>query len=156
MNEPQLFTLDVDVDNQDDLYEEVYAFLRDAGMVRETFLEAVRGREEKYPTGLDFGYVAIAIPHIDSEHVKLPGVLICRNSKSTEFRAMDDPEHVLDVCLSIWPLVTDPENQVGMLGAVIELVQDESSYRQLLKGSAGELAETLSGVLEAVGDGDGV
>jgi len=71
--------------------------------------------------------VSIAIPHIDPEHVISPGLLVCRNSASTTFHAMDDPERNLDVQLSIWPLVTDPGNQIDMLEAVITLIQDESS-----------------------------
>mgnify|MGYP001508216105 FL=1 len=65
---------------------------------------------------------------------------------------MDDPERNLDVQLSIWPLVTDPGNQIDMLGAVIALIQDESSYRILLHGNHAEVANTLPDVLATVED----
>ncbi|MDO1792161.1 hypothetical protein Q2333_24615, partial [Escherichia coli] len=68
------------------------------------------------------------------------------------FHAMDDPERNLDVQLSIWPLVTDPGNQIDMLGAVITLIQDESSYRILLHGNHAEVANTLPDVLATVED----
>ena len=63
---------------------------------------------------------------------------------------MDDPERSLDVQLSIWPLVTDPDNQVGMLGAVIALIQDESSYHILLHGEGAQVADKLSHVLATI------
>ena len=131
MPTPRLIVADVTATTQDDLYTQVNERLIADNMVKSTFLDAVSAREEKFPTGLDFGYVSIAIPHIDPDHVISPGVLVCRNSASTIFHAMDDPERSLDVQLSIWPLVTDPDNQVGMLGAVIALIQDAVSYTHL-------------------------
>ncbi|MSS45053.1 PTS sugar transporter subunit IIA [Cutibacterium sp. WCA-380-WT-3A] len=150
MTTPRLIVADVTATSQQDLYAQVNNRLTTDNMVRPTFLAAVSAREKEFPTGLDFGYVSIAIPHIDPEHVISPGILVCRNSTATTFHAMDDPERELDVQLSIWPLVTDPKNQVDMLGAVIELVQDKSSYHILLHGNQKEVADKLSGVLATV------
>ncbi|REB69179.1 PTS sugar transporter subunit IIA [Cutibacterium namnetense] len=150
MPTPRLIVADVTATTQDDLYTQVNERLIADNMVKSTFLDAVSAREEKFPTGLDFGYVSIAIPHIDPDHVISPGVLVCRNSASTIFHAMDDPERSLDVQLSIWPLVTDPDNQVGMLGAVIALIQDESSYHILLHGEDAQVADKLSHVLATI------
>lgn len=154
MPTPRLIVADVTAASQNDLYTQVNDRLTAGNMVKSSFLEAVSARENKFPTGLDFGYVSIAIPHIDPEHVISPGVLVCRNSETTTFHAMDDPERSLDVQLSIWPLVTDPANQVGMLGAVIALIQDESSYQVLLHGNHEEVANKLSDVLATVEDID--
>lgn len=150
MPTPRLIVADVTATTQDDLYTQVNERLIADNMVKSTFLDAVSAREEKFPSGLDFGYVSIAIPHIDPDHVISPGLLVCRNSASTIFHAMDDPERSLDVQLSIWPLVTDPDNQVGMLGAVIALIQDESSYHILLHGEGAQVADKLSHVLATI------
>ena len=152
MPTPRLIVADVTATTQDDLYTQVNERLIADNMVKSTFLDAVSAREEKFPSALDFGYVSIAIPHIDPDHVISPGVLVCRNSASTIFHAMDDPERSLDVQLSIWPLVTDPDNQVGMLGAVIALIQDESSYHILLHGEGAQVADKLSDVLATIED----
>lgn len=155
MPTPRLIVVDVTEDDRANLFSRVNDVLVQEAMVGPNFLSAVSAREDTYPTGLDFGYVCIAIPHIDVEHVRAPGVLVCRNSHTTHFRAMDDPERSLDVQVSIWPLVTDPHNQVGMLSALIGLVQDRESYKVLRDGSQQELAERLSTVLTAVADDDG-
>jgi PTS system galactitol-specific IIA component len=148
---PHFIVVDADTDSQTELYDAVNARLLAEGAVRGTFLSAIRAREKTYPTGLDFGHCQVAIPHIDPEHVILPGLLVCRNAQATPFHAMDDPERELAVRLSIWPLVTDPENQTDMLGSVISLLQDESSYRHLLTGSPEDLEKTLGGVLTVIG-----
>ncbi|WP_027586570.1 MULTISPECIES: PTS sugar transporter subunit IIA [Acidipropionibacterium] len=147
---PKFIVVDADTDSREALYQSVNARLLAEGAVRDTFLDAVSAREEKYPTGLDFGHCQVAIPHIDPEHVITPGVLVCRNAQTTPFCAMDDPERELAVRLSIWPLVTDPQNQTDMLGSVISLLQDEQSYQQLLTGTPEELQEALTGVLDAI------
>jgi len=152
MPTPRPIVADVTATSQNDLYAQVNDRLTADNMVKSTFLNAVSAREKKFPTGLDFGYVSSTIPHIDPEHVISPGLLVCRNSASTTFHAMDDPERNLDVQLSIWPLVTDPGNQIDMLEAVITLIQDESSYRILLHGSHADVANTLPDVLATVED----
>ena len=150
MPTPRLIVADVTATSQNDLYAQVNDRLTADNMVKSTFLNAVSAREKKFPTGLDFGYVSIAIPHIDPEHVISPGLLVCRNSASTTFHAMDDPERELQVALSIWPLVTDPNNQIGMLTAVIELMQSHDGYQALLHGSGAELRDRLGPVLTAI------
>lgn len=82
--------------------------------------------------------------------MRCPGILLCRNASQTIFHAMDDPERELQVALSIWPLVTDPSNQIGMLTAVIELVQSHDGYQALLHGSGAELRDRLGPVLTAI------
>ena len=151
---PRFLVLDADTANQEDLYSVVNSHLLSQEAVHETFLEAVSAHELKYPTGLDFGHCQVAIPHIDPEHIITPGVLVCRNAQPTPFHAMDDPERTLDVRLTIWPLVTDPQNQTGMLGAVIALLQEETSYQRLLTESPEKLEELLAGVLAAIGSED--
>ena len=74
MPTPRLIVADVTATTQDDLfYTQVNERLIADNMVKSTFLDAVSAREEKFPSGLDFGYVSIAIPHIDPEHVISPG-----------------------------------------------------------------------------------
>ena len=69
MTTPRLIVADVTATTQDGLYAQVNNRLTADNMVKPSFLEAVSAREKKFPTGLDFGYVSIAIPHIDPEHV---------------------------------------------------------------------------------------
>ncbi|AZZ40089.1 PTS fructose transporter subunit IIA [Acidipropionibacterium jensenii] len=148
---PRFIVVDADTDSQSELYATVNSRLLEEEAVRDSFLDAVSAREKKYPTGLDFGHCQVAIPHIDPDHVITPGVLVCRNAQQTPFRAMDDPDRELSVRLSIWPLVTDPHNQMDMLGAVISLLQEDSSCQRLLTADPTELPEILADVMKAVG-----
>ena len=47
---------------------------------------------------------------------------MCRNDRAVGFQAMDDPARTLDVRLTVWPLVTDAENQVGLLATMLGLL----------------------------------
>ena len=61
MPTPRLIVADVTATTQDDLYTQVNERLIADNMVKSTFLDAVSAREEKFPTGLDFGYVSICL-----------------------------------------------------------------------------------------------
>ena len=85
---PRLIVLDVDTDSSEELFRLVNHRLTRDALIGETFLTAVSRREETYPTGLDFGHACVAIPHIDPDHVRCPGILLCRNASQTIFHAV--------------------------------------------------------------------
>ncbi|MDO4412844.1 PTS sugar transporter subunit IIA [Cutibacterium sp.] len=150
MTEPRLLVIDLDATTSHELFATVSSRLVDEGLAKPSFLTAAEGREATYPTGLDFGHTQVAIPHVDPDHVIAPGLVVCRNKRTTVFHAMDDPERKLDVRLSIWPLVTDPHNQVGMLGAVIDLLQDPPSCRLLITADDADVHRAVRAVMNAI------
>lgn len=152
MPEPRLVILDLDVATQADLFAAVAAALGEEGMVRASFVDALRERERAYPTGLDFGAFRIALPHVDPEHVNVPGLVVCRTGGPIDFMAMDDHDRPLSVELSLWPIVTDPQRQVGLLAELLQLLGVEGVYEQLLRGSHDDVRRTVADVLGATAD----
>ena len=150
MTEPRLIIANLGVETSHELFAAISSRLADEGLVKASFLSAAEARETTYPTGLDFGHIQVAIPHVDPDHVVAPGLLVCRNAHKTVFHAMDDPERALDARLSIWPLVTAPHNQVRMLGAVIDLLQEPSSCQLLLDGDEADVRSALQKVLDSI------
>lgn len=62
------------------------------GIVHESYIKAVTEREKEYPTGIDIGTHAIAIPHTEFEHVIMTGFAVAVLPElSVDFIAADDP-----------------------------------------------------------------
>lgn len=152
MPEPALVVLDLDATSQADQFAAVAAALGERGMVRESFVDALQARERAYPTGLNFGDFQIALPHVDPEHVNVPGLVVCRNSSPIDFMAMDNHTLALPVRLSLWPIVTDPQRQVGLLGELLQLLGTSGVYGQLLDGNHDDVRLVVADVLRATDD----
>lgn len=152
MPEPALVVLDLDATSQADQFAAVAAALGERGMVRESFVDALQARERAFPTGLNFGDFPIALPHVDPEHVNVPGLVVCRNSSPIDFMAMDNHTLALPVRLSLWPIVTDPQRQVGLLGELLQLLGTPGVYGQLLDGTHDDVRLVVADVLRATDD----
>lgn len=149
MPEPTLVVLDLDAASQADQFAAVATALGERGMVRESFGEALQARERAYPTGLNFGDFQIALPHVDPEHVTVPGLVVCRNSNPIDFMAMENHTLALPVRLSLWPIVTDPQRQVGLLAELLQLLGTPGVYGQLLDGTHDDVRLVVADVLRA-------
>lgn len=134
---------------QEGLFKDVNQHLVEGGFVLESFLEALTKRESEFPTGLDFGHFAIALPHIDPEHVVKPGALVCRSVRPIIFRAMDNPEQELACRLTIWPLVTDPMAQVPLLSSILRALQKQGVYEQLVELPANRVQRLMEAALQS-------
>jgi PTS system galactitol-specific IIA component len=134
---------------REDLFVEVNQHLVERGFVRATFLEALTKREHDFPTGVDFGHFAIAIPHIDPEHVVQPSALVCRSASPVTFRAMDNPDRELACRLTIWPLVTDPQTQVPLLSSVLRALQKPGVYEQLVELPEDRVQKLMQAALQS-------
>ena len=148
-DQPVLTVIDAHESSRESLMAHVAGELRAKALVGESFLPALLDRETTFPTGVDFGRFRIAIPHIDPEHVRTPGLVVCRNDRAVGFQAMDDPARTLEVRLTVWPLVTDAENQVGLLATMLGLLQQDGTYQTLLTASPEEVAEVIAAALAA-------
>jgi len=152
-NEPDAFdtilVMSSSARSREALFSEVNQVLVEDGFVHPTFLEALTKREDEFPTGVDFGQFAIAIPHIDPEHVIQPGALVCRSDGPVAFGAMDNPERQLACRLTIWPLVTDPQAQVPLLSSVLRALQKKGVYEQLVALPAEQVQTLMESALRS-------
>jgi PTS system galactitol-specific IIA component len=144
---------DVDAANTDDVFQAINSALHERGWVADTFLDALRRREEEFPTGIDFGGFSVALPHADPEHVREPGIVVATMRAPVTFQAMDDPSQALDCRLAVMPILTDAKNQVPFLAAITGSLQDRSFYQSLLdSGSDTEVADRLQAAFDSEGD----
>lgn len=130
---PVLVLWQLAVENKENLFSTVYHELHQRGYVYSTYLEAVKQREQEYPTGLDFGDFAVAVPHIDTEHVIQSALVMALVKHPIAFQAMDDPEQTLQCQLAIFPVLVGTKEQVVFLGAVTTALQQPGFYTTILE-----------------------
>jgi PTS system galactitol-specific IIA component len=128
MQLPVLVLWQLAASTKEDLFERVHQELYCRGQVHASYLSGVRQREEAYPTGLDFGDFAVALPHVDFEHVIRPALVIVLLREPLPFRAMDDPAQELACRLAIFPVLSAADEQLGFLEAVTTALQKPGFY----------------------------
>lgn len=129
---PVLVLWGVPARSKDELFAAVYQELLQRGWVRESYLAAVKRREQEYPTGLDFGEFAVALPHIDTEHVIRSTLVMTLLEQPLAFQAMDDAEQSLACRLAIFPVLATTGDQLAFLSAVTSALQQPGFYADLI------------------------
>lgn len=117
--------------NYDEVLQHIHAAQTAAGIVKDTYLEALREREADYPTGIQLDGYSVAIPHCDSQHAISPAVYIIRLPEAIEVKEADG-DGKLWVNLIINLVVTDPGDQLQLLKALFNHLQTVDFYEKLL------------------------
>jgi galactitol PTS system EIIA component len=123
--------------NYDDVLAHIHEKLSAEGIVKESYLTALREREADYPTGILLDGYAVAIPHCDSQHANTPSIYIIRLPEAVEVNQADGDD-TLSVKLVVNLVVTDPANQLQLLKALFNHLQMPDFYHQLLELPADE------------------
>ena len=134
----------LDVSDAEDVLRSLSGRLLDAGAVDLDFPEALRIREQQYPTGLPTP-IPTAIPHADPEHVLTPGLAIASLVRPVPFGEMGGSGGTVDVRLVVMPLLTDARAHLTALQRLMGLLRDRSAVEDLLAAADDdELAERAS------------
>lgn len=127
-----LIWLDVTIDNTDQLFEIVAEKTNLMGYTNSNFLEKIKLRERKYPTGLKYENHAIAIPHTDPETIRKQFIAVVIPKNKLHFYLMDEPNKKTAIDIVFILGLNNPENQLTVLQEVIKMIQDEKHIRQLI------------------------
>lgn len=117
--------------NYDEVLKHIHEKHLAEGIVRESYLKALREREADYPTGILLDGYAVAIPHCDSQHAVNPAIYIIRLPQEIEVNQADGDEK-LRVRLVINLVVTHPSEQLQLLKALFNHLQMADFYHQML------------------------
>lgn len=126
--------VDLDVSNQEELFGAMGGRLEELGYVRDSFIDAVAARERRFPTGLDLGDAAVAIPHTDPEHVNENAIAIANLVRPIPFRQMGstEEENCWVQAKLIIMLAIHGGNYIEVLQRVIQSIQDPEVVKRLL------------------------
>lgn len=91
----ELIQLDWEVSDQTEFFDKMAAKLVELGFVKETFVDAIKTREAKFPTALAVEPYPVAIPHADPEHIIKPFIAATRLKNPVKWceMAANDNQH---------------------------------------------------------------
>lgn len=145
----ELVLKDVDaVDSADAIQKVGQVFLQN-GFVKDSYIDAVLAREIVYPTGLQLGTIAIAMPHTDVKHVLRPAVGIAKMKNPVTFKHMGEPETEVQVEMLFMMAITDPNQQIDTLKRVLTVFQNAEAT-EAFRGAKSE-EELFAVALEYIG-----
>lgn len=124
----------LDVSDAEDVLRSLAGRLLDAGAVTLDFPEALRRREQRYPTGLPTP-IPTAIPHADPAHVLVPGLAIATLARPVAFGEMGGAGGTVDARLVVMPLLTDARAHLAALQRLMGLLRDEAAVQDLLEAA---------------------
>ena len=127
---------------------EVLAFLASEmykkNYVKEEYIQALKERENEYPTGLPSTPPGIAIPHANYEMVNKTTLAIATLKDPVLFHNMENNNEQLPIQIVIMMAIGEPHGQVEMLQKIVGIIQDEPLRQEMIRaGNDTELLELL-------------
>ncbi|WP_239253624.1 PTS sugar transporter subunit IIA [Listeria ilorinensis] len=101
--------------------------------VKDSYKEAVIERERVFPTGLETEYIRVAIPHTDSIHVRKPAIAVGILEKPIDFVLMGTSDEQIAVEVIFMLAIEKAEEQLELLQALIQLIQEKDFARSIKK-----------------------
>lgn len=129
---------------RDDILEKVgKAFVND-GIVKESFIESVKKRENEYPTGLILeNGTQTAISHSDDEHVIKDKIAIVISEIPVIFKNIEDINKNVE-CNTFFIMALTKENKNDLLVVIMELLEKyESKLNNFINMTNKEILEFL-------------
>lgn len=115
----------------DELVDQIAKELSDE-YVKGSYAEAVKAREQEFPTGLKTQNLNIGIPHTDPDHILKPFVFFAKNESKIDIRQMGDNEP-MESEYFFFLGIKDSKSQVGLLSELMELFMNEDFVEKLTK-----------------------
>ena len=116
--------------------------LLEEGIVKSSYIPAVKKREVEFCTGLQFEDMGIAIPHTDIEHVNVGAIGIGILKEPVMFKSMGMPDVSVPVEMMFMIAIQQPNKQVELLQKLMSIFQTEGRLKKLKAcGNAKEAAE---------------
>lgn len=152
-DENKLFYQDLifkeDFTNLDEAFEVMADKLLKRGLVKETYLEAIKEREKDFPTGIDLSVVEknfpnVAIPHTESQYCNTTNVILVKLRNEIIVRNMMDSSSELKVKYLFMILNEAGGEQANILANIMGFVTDKNNIDSL------EKAQTIEELYEVV------
>ncbi|WP_208590048.1 PTS sugar transporter subunit IIA [Gracilibacillus suaedae] len=116
---------------QEGLFKKMTEGMQKHGYVKETYLEAIKEREEIYPTGLQTEITGVAIPHTDHDHVNKEAIGIGVLEEPVPFKHMGMENVEVMVSVVFMLAIQKPDKQLGVLQVITGLIQDNELIKKI-------------------------
>lgn len=145
----ELVVLNLSADSSDEVLDTMSAVMKEAGMVKDSFAEAIKAREKVYATGLELPEMCIAIPHTDVQHINSPAICLGILEKPVKFGAMGEADRFIDVEIVFMLSIKEAHAQLKVLQALMKVFQQEGRLPALhackTKAEAAQMLSQLLG-----------
>lgn len=130
----QVLLFHQDLKTQDEVFEDLNKKLLAKGVVNDEFLDAVKKREIKFPTGLQLesGF-GVAIPHTDPQFVTENQIGFMSLDNPIQFRQMGSDTEKVQVKMVFILCLKEAHKQLDMLQKLMTLFGDSEQIEQLYK-----------------------
>ena len=130
----QVLLFHQDLQTQDEVFEDLNKKLLAKGVVNDEFLDAVKKREIKFPTGLQLesGF-GVAIPHTDPQFVNKNQIGFMSLDTPIQFRQMGSDTEKVQVKMVFILCLKEAHKQLDMLQNLMTLFGDSKQIEQLYK-----------------------
>lgn len=152
-----LIVLDADVSTDKESIDLAGSIFLKKGYVLEGYAEAAKSREVSFPTGLDTGNIAIAIPHTDPAFATHTAVGCIIPKHPVKFTAMGTVDTILN-CEIIFPIIVNKEkDQVRMLKELMYIFNSSEALKKIRGAtSTQEVLEVLDILNEKITENEEV
>lgn len=141
---PELVFFDWGCATPGEVFAQLESELAPRGYIADGWLDAVRTREDAYPTGLAMPAANIAIPHTDPGFVAKPYIAVVKPAAPVTFNAMAGMGAPVPAQIIINLGIAEPGGQVEALQALMNIFMDADSAADVL-GQA-----TPQGMVDAI------
>jgi galactitol PTS system EIIA component len=136
--------IDIEAKNKEEVLSIMAKNLMDHGYVKESFLNAIIKREEKFPTGLPTGGVKVAIPHTDVEHINNKTISVGLLKQPVEFSMMGGSDETVQVKLVFMLAMDEAHSQIELLQSLMAILQNKETLEVLVSQKN---KETIANIL---------
>lgn len=122
-------------EDQNQLFDFMADELEKQNYVTEQFREAIKIREQNFPTGLQLQHLNVAIVHTDVEYSKTEKLVIIKLEKPITFRNIETLEP-LEVGFIIGLILQDSQNHLEVLRNISQFLQNEEVIQEIQETSS--------------------
>lgn len=120
-----LVLMDIEASNAEEVIEILGSKLYQGGYVKQSYIQAIKDREKKFPTGLPTEGVGVAIPHTDVIHVNEAAIAVGILKKPVSFEMMGMPEEEVKVEVIFMLAIKAPQEQLEVLQSLMNIFQKQ-------------------------------
>ncbi len=143
----ELIQIDMEADNQIQVFEQMADILYENGFVKNTYLESLKTREAQFPTALPIEPYPVAIPHTGTEQIIRPFIAPIRLKKSVEWQEMANNDVIHEVRFIFMLGFLKSDEHVELLQILVENFQNQELMMRLNNAeTADEFYEVVSGM----------
>lgn len=130
---PELVFFDFKATDRFDLFKKLGQKLDALGYIKDSWYEGIETREKNYPTGLAFESIAVAIPHVDPEHLEKPYIAVIKPKEPVVFEGMAGLGGEVPAQLIVnLGLTAHEEGQVAVLQALMNMFLDADAVTEIM------------------------